>query len=147
MKANKYYITILAILFCGTLKAQLNVESSRALIKRTLPQHASLFIIEPFKANDKDVFEIESRNNKIVVRGNTVLNLRRREFDLLEFMVRNTNKTLRRETLLHHVWPDDSNAYSNLVDAHIKSLRDRVDRPFEKKLIKTVYGIGYRLEI
>ncbi len=71
MKANKYYITILAILFCGTLKAQLNVESSRALIKRTLPQHASLFIIEPLKANDKDVFEIESRNNKIVLRGNT----------------------------------------------------------------------------
>jgi two-component system copper resistance phosphate regulon response regulator CusR len=83
---------------------------------------------------------------RIAVRGKILLPLRRKEFDLLEYMVRNSNKTLRRETLLHHVWSDDSNSYSNLVDAHIKTLRDRVDKPFTKKLIRTVYGIGYCLD-
>lgn len=85
-------------------------------------------------------------SSRLAVRQQTILKLRRREFDLLEYMVRNANKTLRRETLLHHVWPDDSNSYSNLVDAHIKTLRDKIDRPFSKKLIQTIYGVGYRLQ-
>jgi alpha-N-acetylglucosaminidase len=51
--------------------AQLNVKASYALIKRVIPQHASSFVIESLQQqNGKDVFEIESRNNKIILRGN-----------------------------------------------------------------------------
>ena len=51
--------------------AQLNVQASYALIKRIIPQQAASFIIEPLQQqNGKDVFEIESQNNKIILRGN-----------------------------------------------------------------------------
>jgi Alpha-N-acetylglucosaminidase (NAGLU) N-terminal domain len=70
-----YLLFIVGLLAFQSSKiaAQLNVQASYALIKRTIPQHASSFIVERLsQQNGKDVFEIESKNNKIILRGKTV---------------------------------------------------------------------------
>jgi DNA-binding response OmpR family regulator len=58
----------------------------------------------------------------------------------------NKNETVTREMILKNVWPSFFETETNLVDVHIKYLRDAVDRPFRKKLIKTVFKKGYTLE-
>lgn len=69
----KYFLGIVSALFLmNAASAQLNIAASKALVQRVLPQHAAQFLIAPLaQQNNKDVFEIESRNNKIVLRGNT----------------------------------------------------------------------------
>ncbi len=82
-----------------------------------------------------------------VERSGRDITLRRKEFDLLDYMVRNPNRVLTRQMIFDHVWDSDANAFNNTVDVHIKYLRDKIDRSGAKKLIKTVYGLGYKLEL
>ena len=84
---------------------------------------------------------------KTVKRGGKAIALQRKEFQILEYFMRNPGKLITRGTLLEHVWDSENDSIANVVDVHIKYLRDRVDRAFTKKLIKTVYGLGYKLEI
>lgn len=84
---------------------------------------------------------------RIATRQGELLNLRRKEFDLLEFFMRNRGKVINREKILENVWDDEHISFTNIVDVHIKYLRDHVDRPFGKRSIKTIHGVGYRLEI
>lgn len=79
--------------------------------------------------------------------GGEVVELRRKEYDLLEYMVRNTGKTLTRQMILDHVWDMNDSLWTNVVDVHIKYLRDKLDRRFNKKMIVTVHGIGYKLDV
>ena len=68
------HLGLVALIVCisFTASAQLNVQASYALVKRIIPQQAESFIIEPLQQqNGKDVFEIESKNHKIILRGNT----------------------------------------------------------------------------
>jgi DNA-binding response OmpR family regulator len=51
-----------------------------------------------------------------------------------------------RTALLRYAWPGSDEPWTNTVDVHIKYLRDKVDRPFEERLIRTVHGLGYKLE-
>ena len=51
-----------------------------------------------------------------------------------------------REALMRYVWHDAGELWTNTVDVHIKHLRDKIDRPFDTKLIKTVHGLGYKIE-
>lgn len=74
------------------------------------------------------------------------ISLRRKEFSLLEFLMRNSGRVVTRSMILEHVWESETDPVTNTIDVHIKSLRDKVDRPFEKSLIKTVHGLGYKLE-
>jgi alpha-N-acetylglucosaminidase len=67
----KYSLYILTILFACQTHAQLNIQASKALLQRVVPRHASQFSIEPLKAVNKDTFEIASKNNTIVLKGNT----------------------------------------------------------------------------
>lgn len=80
-------------------------------------------------------------------RANSELTLRRKEYDLLEYLARNPNRVLTRQMIFDHVWDSDANMFNNTVDVHIKYLRDKVDRPYARKMIKTVHGLGYKLEI
>jgi DNA-binding response OmpR family regulator len=69
--------------------------------------------------------------------------LRRREFALLEYMVRNKNRTISRAELLDHVWDYRRATGSNTVDVHIKRLRDKL---MDKDIIETVHGFGYTVK-
>lgn len=67
----KKIVTIAAVVLCQTGFAQFNVQASKDLIKRVIPQQADSFLVESLgQENEKDVFEIESKNNKIILRGN-----------------------------------------------------------------------------
>lgn len=80
-----------------------------------------------------------------VTRGNRVIPLTVREFALLEFLARNAGRVLTRHQLSDRVWPDGTEAGSNVLDTYIHYLREKVDRDASEKLLHTVRGVGYTL--
>jgi two-component system, OmpR family, response regulator len=78
-----------------------------------------------------------------VTRMGKLLDLRPREFLLLEYLVRNANRSLTRTMILENVWHSSFEGLTNVVDVYISTLRDKVDREFSQKLIQTNRGIGY----
>ncbi len=88
------------------------------------------------------VMDLGSRR---VQRAGREVALRRKEFDILEYLVRNVGQAVTRTMIFDHVWESDKERWHNTVDVHIKHIRDKIDRPFSTPLIKTAYGIGYVL--
>lgn len=86
-------------------------------------------------------------NTREVKRDGQSVPLRRKEFDLLEYLLRNQGRVLTRSMILEHVWDNSIDPFTNAIDVHIKYLRDRIDRPYDHQLIKTVHGLGYKFEI
>jgi two-component system, OmpR family, response regulator len=80
-----------------------------------------------------------------VSRSGAGIDLSTQEFSLLEAMARRPGEVLTREQLVHLAWDIAYEARSNVVDACVKGLRDRIDRPFGRSSLQTVRGIGYRL--
>jgi two-component system, OmpR family, response regulator len=78
-----------------------------------------------------------------VTRAGTGIELRPREFALLEFLMRNAGKVVSKTMILSHVWEYNFDPQTNIVDVLVSRLRDRIDRPFERKLLQTVRGVGY----
>jgi two-component system, OmpR family, response regulator len=78
-------------------------------------------------------------------RGETELDLSTKEFALLELMLRRRGEALSRGQLLEGAWELGFESRSNLVDVYVRYLRDKIDRPFGRRSIETVRGIGYRL--
>ncbi len=95
------------------------------------------------KAGDLEV-DLVTRK---VVRGDQVLDLTAREFELLEYLLRHQNQLVSREMLTRDVWREPSRAtpLDNVIDVHIARLRKKVDQDFETKLIHTVRGVGFIL--
>lgn len=81
-----------------------------------------------------------------VYRAGNSITLRRKEFDILEYLVRNRGRTVTRAMIFDHVWESGKEGWNNTVDVHIKHLRDKIDRPYANPLIKTTYGIGYMVD-
>lgn len=81
-----------------------------------------------------------------VWRSGKSIELRRKEFDILEYLLLNRGRVLTRAMILDHVWESGTEGWNNTVDVHIKHLRDKVDRPFDMPLIRTAYGVGYLLD-
>jgi DNA-binding response OmpR family regulator len=79
-------------------------------------------------------------------RDGHVIELTAKEFALLECLMRNPGHVLTRGQITDHVWRYDLDALSNVVDIYIHYLRDKVDKGFSKPLIKTVRGVGYRID-
>ena len=80
-----------------------------------------------------------------VWRSGVSIPLRRKEFDILAYLTTNHGRVLTRTMIMSHVWEAGTEGWNNTVDVHIKYLRDKIDRPFEKPLIKTAYGVGYMI--
>lgn len=80
-----------------------------------------------------------------VIRANQLIPLTAREFSLLEYLARNADRVLTREQLWARVWPEGTEAGSNVLDTYIHYLRDKIDRDSPDKLIHTVRGVGYSL--
>src|SRR5262245_30803520 len=78
-----------------------------------------------------------------VSRGSTWIELRPREFALLEYLMRNAGKVVSKTMILSHVWEYSFDPQTNVVDVLVSRLRDKIDRPFEAKLLRTVRGVGY----
>jgi two-component system OmpR family response regulator len=80
-----------------------------------------------------------------VTRGGTEIELSQTEFSLLETLMRRAGDALSRFQLLEHVWDDEYENRSNIIDVYIRYLRMKVDAPFGVKSIETVRGVGYRM--
>ena len=80
-----------------------------------------------------------------VTRGGRRLELRPREFALLEYLMRQSGRVVSKSAILSHVWDYNFDPRTNVVDVLVHRLRDKVDRDFEPKLIQTVRGVGYVL--
>ena len=81
-----------------------------------------------------------------VFRGNREITLTPKEFSLLEYFLRNKGNVLSRTEIIENVWGYNFDPTTNIVDVHIKFLREKVDTGFHKKLIHTVRGAGYVLK-
>ncbi len=80
-----------------------------------------------------------------VSRGGLAIELRPREFTLLEYLMRNAGRVVSKTMILSHVWAYTFDPQTNIVDVLVSRLRDKIDRPFERKLLRTVRGVGYVL--
>ncbi|HEY9789419.1 MAG TPA: response regulator transcription factor [Candidatus Obscuribacterales bacterium] len=83
---------------------------------------------------------------RTVTKNGAAIHLERKEFNLLEFLMRNANKTFSAEALLDRVWESGSLASPDAIRTYIKSLRKKIDNPGEQSMITTVHGVGYKLE-
>ena len=81
-----------------------------------------------------------------VIRGGKKLDLTPLEFKLLEYLLRNKGRIVTRTTILEHVWEYGFDPQTNVVEAQVCRLRDKIDKDFDRKLLKTVRGFGYVLE-
>jgi len=80
-----------------------------------------------------------------VSRAGAAIELRPREFALLEYLMRNAGKVVSKTMILSHVWEYNFDPQTNIVDVLVSRLREKIDRRFEKKLLHTVRGVGYVL--
>jgi DNA-binding response OmpR family regulator len=79
-------------------------------------------------------------------REGRIIELTAKEFALLEYLMRHPGQVLTRTQIIDHVWRYDSDALSNVVDIYIHYLRDKIDRGSSRAMIKTMRGVGYRIE-
>lgn len=85
-------------------------------------------------------------NTHEVLRNNQKIELTNKEFSLLEYLVRNAGRPVSREQIIAHVWDYDADILPNNIEVYISYLREKVDKPFKDKLIKTVRGLGYKID-
>jgi two-component system OmpR family response regulator len=83
---------------------------------------------------------------RTVSRDNRKIDLQPREFRLLEFLMRHAGQVVTRTMLLEKVWDYHFDPQTNVIDVHISRLRGKIDKDFERPLLHTVRGAGYRLE-
>ncbi len=80
-------------------------------------------------------------------RGSVSLDLTSRELALLEFLLRHRDDVVSKREILDHVWDTDYEGDPNIVEVYVSHLRNKIDRPFGRSSIRTVRGIGYRLDV
>lgn len=114
------------------------VARVRALLRRPTP------IVETTMGID--TLEINTRT-RVVRRNGKPTHLTRKEFDLLEYLLRHSGTVLSRRTLMEHVWDSEVDLFSNTVEAHIRTLRLKIERRNRPKLIHTVAGCGYKIDL
>lgn len=109
----------------------------RALQRRQPTSHTSVL-----KAGDLKL----DLNKLHVSRSGKTIELTSKEFALLEYLLRNQNRPLSKEKIIAHVWDYDADILPNTVEVYIKYLRTKIDEGFDKPLIKTVRGFGYKID-
>ena len=79
-------------------------------------------------------------------RAGVPIDLTVREYRLLEYLMQSQGTAVSRQTLLRHVWDKESDTNTNIVDVYVNYLRVKIDKSFDRKLIRTVVGVGYMME-
>ncbi|MBO9658716.1 MAG: response regulator transcription factor [Chitinophagaceae bacterium] len=85
-------------------------------------------------------------DTKEVKRDDTIVHLTAKEFQLLEYLLRNKNRVVSRADIAINVWDIDFDTNTNIIDVYINYVRNKIDKPFPKKLIQTQVGMGYMLK-
>ena len=114
-----------------------------ARVRTLLRRGAAVIVESQFQAADLSV-DLVSRK---VTRGATRITLTSKEFTLLEFFLRHQGEVLPRSLIASQVWDMNFDSDTNAIDVAVKRLRAKIDNDFEPKLIQTVRGVGYMLEV
>jgi two-component system copper resistance phosphate regulon response regulator CusR len=85
------------------------------------------------------------RLSQQVKRGGRRIELTGKEYSLLEYLMSNAGRVLSRTMIIEHVWDQSFDGITNIVDVYVRHLRNKIDDPYEKKLIRTVRGVGYTI--
>lgn len=109
----------------------------RALLRRPAEVQTDIITIDDLTIN---------RTDRSASRQSTTLNLTKTEFALLEYLASISPRPASKNTLIDHVWDFDSDILPNTVEVYIRNLRSKIDKPFKRKLLKTVRDVGYKLE-
>jgi len=107
----------------------------RALLRRGKPRDTKL------RVGDLEVDTVRRR----VMRAGQPIDLKPKEYALLEFLVHNWDRPVTRSHIIEHVWDIHFDSISNVVEVHINSLRNKIDRGAPTPLIHTIRGVGYML--
>lgn len=111
-----------------------------ALLKRTY--HQAVFTKNILKVADLEI----NLDTKETTRDGKKINLTAKEFQLLEYLMRNKNRLVSRADIAMNVWGIDFDTNTNVIDVYISYLRNKVDKAFGQKLIQTYIGMGYILK-
>lgn len=112
----------------------------RALLKRTMNQQLPAGNI--LKVSDLEL----NVDSKEVSRAGKPISLTAKEFQLLEYFMRNRNRVLSRGDIAEKVWELDFDTKTNVIDVYVNFLRKKIDKDFEEKLIHTQVGMGYMMK-
>jgi DNA-binding response OmpR family regulator len=112
----------------------------RALLKRTMNQQLPAGNILTVADLELDV------DSKEVSRSGQPISLTAKEFQLLEYFMRNRNRVVSRADIAEKVWELDFDTKTNVIDVYVNFLRKKIDRDFEPKLIHTQVGMGYMMK-
>jgi two-component system copper resistance phosphate regulon response regulator CusR len=107
----------------------------RALLRRGKPRETRLRLAD---------LEMDTAR-RVVSRAGRTIDLKPKEYALLEFLLRNSDRAVTRSHIIEHVWDIHFDSVSNVVEVHINSLRNKIDRGFASALIHTIRGVGYIL--
>jgi len=107
----------------------------RALLRRGATRETVLRVAD---------LEVDTIRRK-VRRAGTAIDLKPKEYALLEYLMRNADRPLTKSLIIEHVWDIHFDSVSNVVEVHINSLRNKLDKGFTLALIHTVRGVGYVL--
>lgn len=108
----------------------------RALLRRPRQSHTPVLAWEDLSLDP---------SSGQATRGTKQITLTKREYSLLEYLLRHANQVISKDTLLQHVWNDDADVLPNTIEVYMGYLRTKVDKPFKKPLLHTVRGFGYKL--
>jgi two-component system, OmpR family, copper resistance phosphate regulon response regulator CusR len=111
-----------------------------SLLKRSV--HQNFPVGNVLKASDLEM----NLDSKEVKRNNKIINLTAKEFQLLEYLLRNKNRLVSRVDIAINVWDIDFETNTNVIDVYISYLRNKVDKHSQHKLIQTHVGMGYILK-
>jgi two-component system copper resistance phosphate regulon response regulator CusR len=112
----------------------------RVLLKRTVLEQIPSGNI--MRANDLEL----NLDSMEVKRGEKKINLTAKEFQLLEYLLRNKNRVVSRVDIAINVWDMSFDTNTNVIDVYINYVRNKIDKPFKDKLIQTHVGLGYILK-
>ena len=113
------------------LSARIRVMIRRSGVERT---DSSVLTVGPLTLDTE---------RKTACRDGKEFSLTAKEYSILEYLMHNKGIVLSREKIMHHIWNYDYEGGSNIIDVYIRTLRNKVDAGFDRKLIQTVRGIGY----
>jgi two-component system copper resistance phosphate regulon response regulator CusR len=98
------------------------------------------------RSNMLQVADLElDRLSQTVKRAGQRIELTSKEYALLEYLMSSAGRVLSRTMIIEHVWDQSFEGLTNIVDVYVRHLRQKIDDPFERKLLKTVRGAGYCL--
>jgi DNA-binding response OmpR family regulator len=107
----------------------------RAVLRRGAPRENVLRVAD---------LEVDTLS-RVVRRGGRRIDLKPKEYALLEFLLRHAGRPVTKSLIIEHVWDIHFDSVSNVVEVHVNSLRKKIDRGFSPALIHTIRGVGYLL--